>query len=342
VIKAALIGLVAAVGAGAAVTVAVTAGTPNADQVVVTNLVDGDTFDAAFADGRSERIRMLNIDTPETKDPDQDVECLGVEAAEHLASLLPVGTRVALEYDEDRTDSYGRTLAGVFAADRKLINAEMARAGLAVPIVVGGNDRFYPLVLAARDEAAAQNRGLYSAEVACTLPGQLHAAAMTVSQAPSVEALPANASSVALAAATKKAAAAIAAAAAVEELFHGDRSGHIWAAFGRSEQDELGDQAVELRQTAQLKESQLNTARAAAERREAAAAEATPQGPSQTRETGTTRGKSKSRPEPDNSTSGDSAPRAPDRDSTPSSANPYPGYTGPRCYAPGGKTWKPC
>jgi micrococcal nuclease len=22
--------------------------------------------------------------------------------------------------------------------------------------------------------------------------------------------------------------------------------------------------------------------------------------------------------------------------------NPYPGYTGPRCYAPGGKTWTPC
>jgi len=25
-----------------------------------------------------------------------------------------------------------------------------------------------------------------------------------------------------------------------------------------------------------------------------------------------------------------------------SSSNPYPGYTGPRCYAPGGQTWKPC
>jgi endonuclease YncB( thermonuclease family) len=25
-----------------------------------------------------------------------------------------------------------------------------------------------------------------------------------------------------------------------------------------------------------------------------------------------------------------------------SSSDPYPGYTGPRCYAPGGKTWKPC
>jgi micrococcal nuclease len=36
------------------------------------------------------------------------------------------------------------------------------------------------------------------------------------------------------------------------------------------------------------------------------------------------------------------------RDSTrgsapqPRSGNPYPGYTGPRCYDPGGVTWKPC
>ncbi|MDF9279416.1 hypothetical protein P4U43_16625, partial [Arthrobacter sp. EH-1B-1] len=26
----------------------------------------------------------------------------------------------------------------------------------------------------------------------------------------------------------------------------------------------------------------------------------------------------------------------------PAEQNPYPGYNGPRCYAPGGKTWKPC
>jgi micrococcal nuclease len=25
-----------------------------------------------------------------------------------------------------------------------------------------------------------------------------------------------------------------------------------------------------------------------------------------------------------------------------SAQTPYPGYTGPRCYAPGGKTWRPC
>jgi micrococcal nuclease len=166
-----LVGLIAAAGAGTAVVVAAASGTPDVDHVVVTNLVDGDTFDVAFADGRSERIRMLNIDTPETKDPDQDVQCLGVEAAEHLASLLPEGTRVAVEYDEERTDGYGRTLADVFTTDGKLINAEMAVRASPYRSWSAETSRFDPPVSAARDEAAAQGRGLYSAEVGCTLPG---------------------------------------------------------------------------------------------------------------------------------------------------------------------------
>ena len=35
--------------------------------------------------------------------------------------------------------------------------------------------------------------------------------------------------------------------------------------------------------------------------------------------------------------------QAPIRKPTPKvGGNPYPGYTGPRCYAPGGQSWKPC
>ena len=62
-----IVGVVAvtsvAVGAGVVATAAST------DGAVVTHIVDGDTFDATV-DGRSTRIRLLNIDTPETKDPD--------------------------------------------------------------------------------------------------------------------------------------------------------------------------------------------------------------------------------------------------------------------------------
>jgi micrococcal nuclease len=159
-----LVSLLAVGGVGTAVVVAAVSDTPSAEQAVVTYLVDGDTFDVSV-DGRTERIRMLNIDTPETKDPDTDVQCLGPEASQYLASLIPVGTAVTLEYDEQRTDGYDRTLAGVFTSDGTLINAEMARAGLARPVVFGGNDRFYPPVLAARDEAVAQRRGLFSPDV---------------------------------------------------------------------------------------------------------------------------------------------------------------------------------
>lgn len=140
-----------------------------ADRAVVTHLVDGDTFDVSI-DGRTERIRMLNIDTPETKDRDEPVECLGPEASAFLASLIPVGTPVTLEYDDERLDRYGRTLAGVFSADGMLVNAEVARAGLATAVVFDGNDRFLAPVEAAHQEAVAEARGLYSPAVTCTRP----------------------------------------------------------------------------------------------------------------------------------------------------------------------------
>ncbi|MGH8964336.1 MAG: thermonuclease family protein, partial [Actinomycetes bacterium] len=67
-------GLVATVGVTTAVVVTVAQDSGAADQAIVTKLVDGDTFDAEI-DGRTERIRLLNIDTPETKDPNEDVQC---------------------------------------------------------------------------------------------------------------------------------------------------------------------------------------------------------------------------------------------------------------------------
>lgn len=107
-----------------------------AHATTVLRVVDGDTLDV-LQGGQQIRVRLLNIDTPESVDPNQPVECLAVEASDHLKSLLPAGTEVSLVYDVERTDRYGRTLAGV-RRDGQLINAEMARAGFGVPIKVGG------------------------------------------------------------------------------------------------------------------------------------------------------------------------------------------------------------
>lgn len=69
-----------------------------ASGAVVQRVVDGDTIIVNLG-GESTRVRLLNIDTPESVDPGSAVECLGPEASVYLATLLPAGTEVRLELD---------------------------------------------------------------------------------------------------------------------------------------------------------------------------------------------------------------------------------------------------
>jgi micrococcal nuclease len=141
---------------------------PGADVAVavVERVVDGDTV-IVDVDGERTRIRLLNIDTPESVDPNRPDECLGAEASAFLAELLPVGTEVRLGYDEERQDQYGRTLAAVFLGDGTLVNAEIARAGLGEAVVYGGNDRYLSAVRAAEAAATDAGVGLHSSGLDC-------------------------------------------------------------------------------------------------------------------------------------------------------------------------------
>ena len=145
------------------------------DPATVVRVVDGDTI-VVRRDGQEETVRLLNIDTPETKHPNKAVQCLGPEATEALETLLRPGDDVVLRYDLERTDRYGRTLAGVFE-DEVLVNAEIARQGLGVPVVFEPNRRFYPEVLAAWNEAEGEQAGLHQPDLACSLPVITDAAA---------------------------------------------------------------------------------------------------------------------------------------------------------------------
>ncbi|WP_145032514.1 thermonuclease family protein [Micrococcus luteus] len=145
------------------------------DPATVVRVVDGDTV-VVRKDGQEETVRLLNIDTPETKHPNKAVQCLGPEATQALETLLRPGDDVVLRYDLERTDKYGRTLAGVFEGEM-LVNAEIARLGLGVPVVFEPNRRFYPEVLAAWNEAEGEHAGLHQPDLACSLPVITDAAA---------------------------------------------------------------------------------------------------------------------------------------------------------------------
>ncbi|MEK6606910.1 MAG: thermonuclease family protein [Myxococcota bacterium] len=95
-----------------------------APEQVVRRAVDGDTVELTGG----VRVRLIGVDTPEMKDARPEVRLLAKRAAVFLDDLV-AGKRVRLEYDRERRDRYGRTLAYVYLADGRCVNAEIIRQG---------------------------------------------------------------------------------------------------------------------------------------------------------------------------------------------------------------------
>ncbi|MDO4255187.1 MAG: thermonuclease family protein [Kocuria sp.] len=153
------------------------------EEAKVLRVIDGNTLDASL-NGERIRMRLLNVDTPETKHPNKIIECLGPEATNFLERLLPEGTLVGLEYDQERKDKHGRTLAGVYLPDERLVNAEVARQGFGVPTYTPPNQRFLPPVQEAFLEATEQGNGLLDPSVECTIPSHIETAQEQLADVP--------------------------------------------------------------------------------------------------------------------------------------------------------------
>lgn len=98
---------------------------------VVTEVVDGDTIKVQSST-EVYTVRLIGINTPETKDPRKDVECFGKEASDRLTALLD-GQTVQLVSDESQldTDRYDRLLRYVILEDGTNVNYQMIREGFA-------------------------------------------------------------------------------------------------------------------------------------------------------------------------------------------------------------------
>ena len=119
-------------------------------------VVDGDTVVAEVA-GRTERVRLIGIDTPEATGGFLPVECYGDEASAFTRSLLPPGTEVRLTRDLEARDRYNRLLAYVHrAGDGLFANLEIAANGYAEALIIEPNtthaDAFYAAAATARDQ----------------------------------------------------------------------------------------------------------------------------------------------------------------------------------------------
>ena len=127
----------------------------------VLRVADGDTIRVTLAGGE-EDVRMIGLDTPETVDPDEPVQCGGPEASAFTHRVLAPGTKVELEPGDEPRDRYGRLLAYDYLRGR-LYEAMLARRGLARPLAIAPNDAHAALFERLAARAAARGRGLWGA-----------------------------------------------------------------------------------------------------------------------------------------------------------------------------------
>ena len=124
----------------------------------VVRVIDGDTV--ILDDGR--KVRYLGLDAPEISRTPFDP--YGPEAFS-LNHDLVQAKEVRLEYDTNKTDSYGRTLAFVYVQKGGrwiCVNAALIREGLARTLFVPPNDRYKRYFRKLEDEAFRARRGMWS------------------------------------------------------------------------------------------------------------------------------------------------------------------------------------
>jgi len=124
----------------------------------VQRVIDGDTV--LLTDGR--RVRLIGLDTPELPHDGRPGEPLATEARDALKALLtPHRFRVRLEYDRQRKDPHGRTLAHLYTPDGTNLTEALLNRGLASLVVIPPNVRHVDRYAAAERRARRARKGVW-------------------------------------------------------------------------------------------------------------------------------------------------------------------------------------
>src|SRR5574337_2206450 len=117
----------------------------------VKQVYDGDTI--LLEDGRT--VRYLGINAPEYQEP-------FYLKAKRLNESLVLEREIRLEFDQERTEGYGRVLAHVYVGN-EMVNARLVQEGLAHAFFIGPNRKHHALLLRLQAEAKQRKVGIWSA-----------------------------------------------------------------------------------------------------------------------------------------------------------------------------------
>jgi micrococcal nuclease len=134
----------------------------NTIPATVDRVVDGDTLKVTLEE-REETIRLLLVDTPETKHPSKPVQPFGPEASDFAKNQLE-GKKVGIEIDVSERDKYGRLLAYVWIGDQ-MFNEMLLEEGLArVAYIYQPNVKYVDHFQKIQRQAQEEGKGIWSIE----------------------------------------------------------------------------------------------------------------------------------------------------------------------------------
>lgn len=131
-------------------------------QYQVVAFSDGDTIKVDMS-GKTETIRFIGVDTPETHDPRKKVQCYGPAASAFTKNTITAAgshVRLAADSESSNRDRYNRLLRYVYLPDGTLFNEKL---------IADGYGFYYPYFpftksaefAAAQKQAQAATKGLW-------------------------------------------------------------------------------------------------------------------------------------------------------------------------------------
>jgi micrococcal nuclease len=142
-------------------------------------VVDGDTVDVDIDLGfgvwmHKERVRMMGIDTPESRTRDRVEKAFGLASKDRLKELLPIGSIQVLKTEidrsgEDKKGKFGRILGDFLVDDDRRCTDILVEEGHAVAYFGGSKDAVDAQHMANRTrllENGTMSKAVYDAAVA--------------------------------------------------------------------------------------------------------------------------------------------------------------------------------
>lgn len=154
------------------------------EAVTLVRVVDGDTVVVRRDSGETIKVRLIGIDTPESVNPDTSKNTeSGKAASEYVKRELPVNQTYYLEYDEEKEDKYGRTLAYLWYTNDVIependeyvsvfmLNAVLLKKGYATTMKIEPNVKYADMFERIKNNAKESKAELWTAADFSNLQG---------------------------------------------------------------------------------------------------------------------------------------------------------------------------